>query len=177
MFAVRFLAFACAVSLISACQPSDSSPALAGGELDALLTQAVALAVSKLPKDEDICIAEELSPSTARPANDPVVDGWAKGPSPQVFYRDVALPLRRKLPRDALRGLPPAMRRTGCGHPIVFEEPNAVQLRVRQEVYIQVYIAFADRCPVCGAGFQIVYRQTSHGWQIEPPGMMRTWIS
>jgi len=177
MLAVRFVAFACAVFLVSACKPIESPPSLSGGELDALLAKAVILAASKLPKEEDTCIAAELSRSTSRPADDPVMDGWKKSPSSDVFYRDVALPLRRKLPADALSGLPARLRQKSCEHPITFEEPNAVQLRVRQEVYIQVYIEFADRCPVCGAGYQIVYRQTDHGWQIEPPGMMRTWIS
>lgn len=177
MLVTRFTAFACAALLLSGCQPAESLPAVAGTEVDALLTKAVKLAASKLPRDEDVCFAEDLSPSTAVPADDPVVDGWKKGPSDDVFYRDVVMPARRKLPRQALSGLPVRVREKPCRHPIVFEEPSAVQLRVQQEVYIQIYIRFANRCPACGAGYQIVYRQTNHGWQIEPPGMTLLWIS
>lgn len=177
MIAARFAAAACAALILSACNPTASAPTISGSEVDALLTKAVILAAERFPASHGYCIAVDLAPSTAQPSNDPIVDGWRKGPSPEVLYRDLAVPPRRKLPEDVLSRLPSGLRASHCDHPIVFEEPYAVQLRVKQEIYMQVYLPFSDRCPVCGAGYEIAYRQTDHGWQIEPPGLTRTWIS
>jgi hypothetical protein len=166
-----------AVLLVPACTRPDSAPTIAQGEVDAALTKAVILAAAKLGATDDVCFAEGLAPSIVQPANDPIVDGWHRGPSPQVFYRNVDVPPRHKLPKAALAGLSSGIRRPHCQHMIVFEEPSVVQLRVRQETYMQIYVPFSDRCPLCGAGYQVAFRQTSRDWQIEPPGITATWIS
>lgn len=178
MIAFRSVVTGLATLALTACGIDAATPRISGLEVDSVLSKAVALAASKLRETgETYCIAADLAPSTAQPSNDPVVNGWRKGPSLHVFYRDVPLAPRRKLPSAALAALPTGMIGTACRNRIVFEEPSVVQLRDGQQTYMQVYLPFSNRCPSCGAGFEIVYRQTDHGWQIEPPGMIRTWIS
>ena len=165
-------------ALLASCSITHAdAPTLEASEIDVVLTKAVVEEVKRISKHEGYCIARELAPSNTVLEKPRSHDGWLQGPKADVFYRQIKVPPRGRLPREALAPLPAGMVGSSCRSPIVFEEPYVIQIREGQQTYLQVTVDFSNRCPICGAGFEIGYRQTDHGWQVEPPGIVTTFIS
>jgi len=69
------------------------------------------------------------------------------------------------------------MRAPSCRHRLVFNPPEFVEVNQAGRISTVAYVGFSDRCPICGAGYQITLIRTGGQWKADPPQIATSWIS
>ncbi|WP_127709341.1 hypothetical protein [Novosphingobium umbonatum] len=124
------------------------------------------------------CIRPDLEDNAEKWAGQIGKDGWITAPNDQKFrYRLLPAPEIASLPRTALAAFNKAQAGVNCHHPIVFEKPQFVEFKFQDKRYVEAYVNFSDRCPLCGYGAVARFRKTEGQWKMAPEGIEGTWIS
>jgi len=172
LFSLPF-AIALLPMLVGGCVQSTS---ISLDDAERVLTLTATAANKKL--DAGYCIRPELENSTANWAGQVGKGGWITAPNDaNIRYHPLAAPEIRSLPRAALMAFTKAKVDVDCRHSIVFDKPQFIQFKSKNEQHVEAYVNFSDRCPLCGFGSVARFRKVGDHWELTPEGIEGTWIS
>jgi hypothetical protein len=121
------------------------------------------------------CVGPALAPSSVVWPKTRTPGEWSKAAG-GAAYRRLPAPAGARLP-DRAMALFKAGAAGGCAHPLVFHQPDFIEVGLPGGSYLEAIVEFDNPCPICGAGYQISFRKTAKSWDMEPPGLQLLWIS
>lgn len=176
---LRLIATIGTMALISACDSNRPTERLAitDAEVTEILVKSVKAASIKFSKA--YCLdpkLEQETPLVWPTTSDP--DGWITSPSVEIKkYRPISSSPPRRLPDVALKTFGEDRVRTDCRHTLVFTVPEIMEVSSSGKSSVEAVVSLSDRCPTCGAGFNIHLKKTDASWYVVPDGIQNTWIS
>lgn len=170
------LRIAVAVAVAFCLTGCTTAPRITASDLADTLKDVVEMTATSRQLPPDACISTRLDKSHfALPGND---DGsWQKSPGSSLTYRILKGPKAEQLPRSAADAIPVRMRRSDCRHRIVIDQPLFVQTNDGRHKEISAFVNLGDRCPICGAGYEVMLTKIDGGWKSAQADLERTWSS
>jgi len=161
-----------AAGLVS-CSPA---PSVSDEDVSSILKAAVEMAAKSRKLPANACISTNLEvPRIKIPGKEG--GGWVQPEGSRIAYRLLQGPKINRLPPAVAAVIPMRMRASACDHQLVIHQPEYVQTSEAGHKSTVAFVNISDLCPMCGAGYQVMFKKSGERWKAEQADFQETWIS
>jgi len=160
-------------SCLVSCSPA---PSISEDDVASTLKAVVEIAAKSRKLPASACISSNLELSGITISGEKVGD-WTKLEGSSVAYRLLQAPKINRLPPAAAAVIPLRMRGSACNHQLMIHLPEFVQISEAGHTSTVAFVNISDHCPLCGAGYQVMFTKSGERWKVEQSDFQVTWIS